>query len=57
MKKRIEITLMNEQIIQWEVGTGEMDGYTYDGRSFVIKKNGEIVGLYNMDYIISVTVN
>ena len=52
----IEITFNNGQSAIWEANKGEWDDYSYDGMSFVIKKDGAWVGIYNMNHVISVGV-
>ena len=39
-----------------EADKGEWDDYSYDGKVFIVKKNGGWVGIYNMDSVISVVV-
>ena len=34
----------------------EWDDYVYDGKYFIIKRNGQWVGMYNLDYVISIIV-
>lgn len=50
----IVITLTNGHSITWD--SKEWDDYSYDGRSFIVKKKGAYVGIYNMSHIISVVV-
>lgn len=52
----IEITFKNGHSANWEADKGEWDDYAYDGKTFIIKKNGAWVGIYNMDSVISVVV-
>lgn len=52
----IEITFNNGPSAIWEANKGEWDDYSYDGMSFVIKKDGAWVGIYNMNHVISVVV-
>lgn len=57
--KVIKITLKNGltqhgRYAEWQAD--EWDDYCYDGKAFIVKKNGEWVGIYNMDSIISVIV-
>ena len=54
--EKIVVTLKNSVAATWEASKGEWDDYAYDGKCFVIKKDGKMVGLYNMDAIISVVV-
>lgn len=37
-------------------GRKEYTDYKYDGKAFIIVRNGEWVGIYNMDSIISVII-
>jgi hypothetical protein len=52
----IEITLANGHTATWEADKGEWDDYAYDGKVFIVKKDGSWVGLYNMDHVICVVV-
>ena len=52
----IEITFNNGHSAIWEANKGEWDDYSYDGRSFIIKKDGAWVDIYNMNHVISVVV-
>ena len=52
----IEVTLANRHTATWEADKGEWDDYSYDGKVFIIKKDGEWVGFYNMDHVICVVV-
>lgn len=52
----IVITFNNGHSATWEAAKGEWDDYAYDGKVFIIKKDGAWVGIYNMDHIISVVV-
>ena len=52
----IEITFKNGHSAAWEANKGEWDDYAYDGKVFIIKKDGSWVGIYNMDHVISVVV-
>ncbi len=52
----IEVTFKNGHSATWEADKGEWDDYAYDGKAFIIKKDGAWVGIYNMDSIISVVV-
>lgn len=48
--KTLEITLKNGRFVTWE--NGEWDSYYYDGSAVIIKKDGFLVGLYNLANII-----
>lgn len=52
----IEVTLANRHTATWEADKGEWDDYSYDGKAFIIKKNGSWVGMYNMNHVICVVV-
>ena len=52
----IEVTFHNGEVANWEADKGEWDDYAYDGKAFIIKKDGAWVGIYNFDSIISVVV-
>ena len=48
--KILEITLKNGRFVTWK--DGEWDSYYYDGSAIIIKKDGFLVGLYNLANII-----
>lgn len=50
----IRITFRNGNIAEWK--KKEYTDYKYDGKAFIIVRNGEWVGIYNMDSIISVII-
>lgn len=52
----IEIVLKNGQFVCWEGDKKEWDNYAYDGKCFIIKRNGTLVGIYNMDNIVCAVV-
>ncbi len=52
----IKITFKNGRTATWEADRGEWDDYAYDGKAFIVKKDGAWVGIYNMDSIINVVV-
>ena len=52
----IEVTFKNGRSAVWEANKGEWDDYAYDGSAFCIKKEGVLVGVYNMSNVISVVV-
>ena len=53
---RIEVAFASGHTATWEADKDEWDDYAYDGKVFIIKKQGSWVGLYNMDHVISVVV-
>ena len=52
----IEVTFKSGHSATWSAEQGEWDDYSYDGKAFIIKRNGAWVGIYNMDSVISVVV-
>lgn len=50
----IRITFRNGNTAKWK--KKEYTDYKYDGKAFIIIRDGEWVGIYNMDSIISVIV-
>lgn len=50
----IKITLKNSQEIVWK--KDEFDNYIYDGRFFIVIKGCRWIGFYNLDSVISVTI-
>ena len=48
--KVLEITLKNGRCVTW--GKGEWDSYYYDGAAIIIKKDGSLVGVYNLANVI-----
>jgi hypothetical protein len=55
-KSTINVALKNGMTACWEADKGEWDDYTYDGKAFIVKKNREYVGIYNMDCVSSIIV-
>lgn len=51
----IKIVMSNSETVTWT--KEEWDDYQYDGKFFIIKKNGAWIGFYNLDYVISITIN
>lgn len=50
----IKIIMTNSEEVKW---TGDKwDDYLYYGKYFIIKKDGVWVGMYNLDYVISIVV-
>lgn len=50
----IRITLTNGTLIEWS--KEEFDDYKYDGKFFIIIRNAEWVGFYNLGHVISIIV-
>lgn len=50
----IRIEMKNGKIVKWK--KKEYTDYKYDGKYFIIVKDGEWVGFYNLDCIISIMV-
>ena len=50
MDKVLVIVLKNGRKVVWT--PIEYDDYSYDGEAFIVKKNGEWVGIYNIDSIV-----
>lgn len=50
----IKLVLTNSEEVKWT--EEQWDDYQYDGKYFIIKKNGAWVGFYNLDYVISIIV-
>lgn len=54
MNKDIVITLRDGDIIIWS--ENEYDDYSYEGTVFVVIRDNEWVGIYNMRSVVSVEV-
>ena len=55
MKKMlIKIVMTNGTEVKWL--SEQWDDYKYDGKFFIIMKNGSWVGFYNLDFVISIIV-
>lgn len=50
----IIITMTNSQKIKWQ--KEKYDNYIYDGQFFIIVKNGEWIGFYNLDAVTSIVI-
>ena len=46
---QIKITLKDKNAIVWK--SGEWDDHSIEGNCFVLKKDGIMVGIYNMDVV------
>lgn len=51
MYELIKIVMTNGAIIKWT--KEQWDDYKYDGKFFIVKKNGSWIGFYNLDHVIS----
>lgn len=51
----IKITMKNSTVVNWN--EGEWDDYKYDGKFFIVIKNGAWIGFYNLDFVISIVVD
>lgn len=54
MNYDIVITLQDGSCVIW--GENEYDDYTYEGSVFVVIREGEWVGIYNMKHVVSVEI-
>lgn len=50
----IKIIFRNGDFVTWN--EGEYTDYKYDGKCFVVIKNEQWIGIYNIDTISSITV-
>ncbi len=50
----IKITMTNSKVVTWH--KGEFDDYMYDGKFFIVIRNGEWIGFYNLEHVISIIV-
>lgn len=50
----IKITFKNGEKTEW--CKSSYDDYRYDGKCFIIVKDGQWVGIYNLDSVMSVEV-
>ena len=48
----LKITLMNGREVLWDAL--DFDDYKYDGKMFIIIKDGEWIAFYNIDCIVSI---
>lgn len=51
----IRIVLKNGNVVDWK--KKQWTDYKYDGKCFSVVKKGLLIGVYNMDSVISITVN
>lgn len=54
--KEIHVALKCGHTAIWDAEKGDWDDYCYGGPIFIIKKDGEWVGIYNMDIVASIIV-
>lgn len=52
----LKVYLDNGQTDTWEAKSGMFDGYACDGRTFTVKKDGAVVGIYSMAHMISAII-
>ena len=50
----LKIIMNNSQEVKWQ--KEEYDIYMYDGKFFIIIKNGEWIGFYNLNAVVSIVV-
>lgn len=50
----VRIVLKNGKVLKWK--KKEWDDYKYDGKYFIVVKNGNWIGFYNLDNIISIRI-
>ena len=50
----ITIVLKNGRVVEWK--KKQWTDYKYDGKCFSVINNNQVVGIYNMDSIISVII-
>ena len=50
----LKIIMNNTQEVKWQ--KEEYDNYMYDGKFFIIIKNGEWIGFYNLNAVVSIVV-
>ncbi len=51
----INITLSNGSFTQWN--RDQFTDYMYDGKCFIVIKDHQWVGIYNLDFVLSVEVD
>ena len=54
MYELIKIVMANGTVIKWT--KEQWDDYKYDGKFFIVQKDGAWIGFYNIDYVISIIV-
>ncbi len=50
----LKIIMNNSQEVKWQ--KEEYDNYMYDGKFFIIIKNDEWIGFYNLNAVVSIVV-
>ena len=50
----IKITMTNSKVVKWL--KGEFDDYMYDGKFFIVIRDSEWIGFYNLEHVISIIV-
>ena len=50
----LKIIMNNSQEVKWQ--KEEYDNYMYDGKFFIIIKNGEWIGFYTLNAVVSIVV-
>ncbi len=50
----LKIIMNNSQEVKWQ--KEEYDNYMYDGKFFIIIKNGKWIGFYNLNAVVSIVV-
>ncbi len=50
----IKITFKNGDTAEWYIG--QYTDYKYDGKCFIVIKDKQWVGIYNIDHIISIVI-
>lgn len=50
----INIVMTNGESFEWN--KTEFDDYKYDSKFFIIIRNGEWIGFYNLEYVSSIIV-
>lgn len=50
----IKLVLRNSEEVKWT--NDQYDDYVYDGRFFILKNKNMIVGMYNLEFVISIII-
>lgn len=50
----IKVVFKNGSVVKWK--PREYTDYKYDGKCFIIIRNGQWVGFYNMDSVVSIII-